>query len=301
IDRISEALASGDLSPLMAVAVVMVIVALGFKVAAAPFHLWAPDAYQGAPAPSAVLVASGSKLAAVVLFYRLLWPGMYPLSGSASDFADVRAGWQPVVLVVAVVAMALGNIAALAQRNVRRLLAYSAIAHAGVLLLALAVAGPLGAAGLYYYALTYGLAVLGAFGVIAVLERHGTCQTLDDLAGLSRRSPFLAWCLFVFVLSLAGIPPLAGFFAKFNVFVLALRLGGLGGPLGWTALLAIALSVVGLYYYLIILKYAFVVSAAGSSEPERVRPGVGAAVALVLAAVGSVLLGVMPSLVFDAF
>ncbi len=300
-DPIAEALSSAGLSPLMAIALVMVIVALGFKVAAVPFHLWAPDAYQGAPAPSAALVASGSKLAAIILFYRLLWPAMYPLSGSVDAFGDLRAGWLPVVLAVAVAAMALGNVVALAQRNVRRLLAYSAIAHAGVLLLALAVAGPLGAGGLFYYALTYGLAVLGAFGVIAALERHGACQTLDDLAGLSRRSPFLAWCLFVFVLSLAGIPPLAGFFAKFNIFVLALRLGGLGGPLGWAALLAIALSVVGLYYYLIILKYAFVVPAAGPSEPARVRPGAGMVAALALAVVGTVLLGLMPSLVLGAF
>jgi NADH-quinone oxidoreductase subunit N len=209
------------------------------------------------------------------------------------------SGWTPLVALVAAASLVIGNVGALAQGNVRRLLAYSAIAHAGALLLGVIAAGYLGPGPLFYYAATYGLATVGTFGVLAVLEATAPAQTLSDLAGLYRRSPLLAGCLAIFVLSLAGIPPLAGFFGKFAVFAAVLRLGGLGGPLGWLALLAIGLSAVALYYYLLILKQALVAAPAGNAPPSKTPPL--AAVALIVSAALLILLGVMPSLVLDLF
>lgn len=291
LSQISVQLALTGPSPLLVVALVMVLVAFGFKAAAAPFHLWAPDVYEGAPAPAAALIASASKVAGLALFVRLLWPGF----GAASGNLTGAAGWLPVVAMISAASLLLGNFAALAQGNVRRLLAYSAIAHAGALLLGVIAAGHAGPGPLFYYAATYGLATVGAFGVIAVVENSGRCQGLGDLAGLRARSPLLTGCLFVFVLSLAGIPPLAGFVGKFVVFSAALQLGG---PAGWLALLAIALSAVALYYYLMILKQALV---APAKETSPVKVPAPAAIAL-LAAAGLILLfGLWPSLLLRLF
>lgn len=293
LEAISDQLSMQGPSPLLLVALGMVLVAFGFKAAAAPFHLWAPDVYQGAPAPAAALIASASKLAGLVVFTRLLWPGLAPAAGTIAH-VPTAIGWAPIVALLAAGSLLLGNIGALAQTNVRRLLAYSAIAHAGALLLGVITAGRVGPAPLFYYAATYGIAAVGAFGVISVLEEFGPAQKLTDLAGLYKRSPLLAGCLAIFVLSLAGIPPLAGFFGKFTVFASVLRLGGLAGPVGWLALAAIALSAVALYYYLLILKQALVATPA--ADAPAVKVPVSAAVALVLAAALLVLFGVMPSL-----
>ncbi|MEO5957780.1 MAG: NADH-quinone oxidoreductase subunit N [Opitutaceae bacterium] len=294
--EIAPRLANLELSPLLVVALVMILVAFGFKSAAAPFHLWAPDVYQGAPASSAALIASASKLAGFVLFARLFSQGLAPVSGSVATSTGA-AGWLPVVAVISGVSLLLGNIGALAQSNLRRLLAYSAIAHAGALLLGVLAVGKAGFAPLFYYAATYGIATVGAFGVIAVVERTGGCQRLTDLAGLRQRSPLLAACLFVFVLSLAGIPPLAGFFGKFAVFAAALRIGGIAGPAGWLTMLAIFMSAVALYYYLLILKQALVAPATAEAKPVTVP--LTAAVALLVSAGLLVFLGLFPSLVLN--
>jgi NADH-quinone oxidoreductase subunit N len=293
---IAHTLAYQGMNPLLAVALVMVLVAFGFKAAAAPFHLWAPDAYQGAPAPSAALIASASKLAGFALFWRLLWSGLGIVAGELMPVHGLP-GWSPIVAVIAGASILLGNFAALAQNNVRRLLAYSAISHAGALMLGVIASGFSGPAPLFYYAATYGIATAGAFGVIAAIDRGGRCQSLTDLAGLHRRSPLLAACLLVFVLSLAGIPPLAGFFGKFYVFAAALKIGGLAGPAGWLAVLAIVLSAVGLYYYLLILKQALVAPPAADAPRLSVPPA--AALALVVAAVVLVVLGLLPSLLLS--
>ncbi len=285
-------------SPLLLIALVMVLVAFGFKTAAAPFHLWAPDAYQGAPTPSAALIASASKLAGLVFFYRLLWPGLGMSAGDAARL-PFTIGWVPVVALLSGASLLLGNIAALAQTNIRRLLAYSAIAHAGAMLLGVIAAGASGPAPLFYYAFTYAIAAIGAFGVIALVENAGRCENLADLAGLHRRSPLLAGCLLVFILSLAGIPPLAGFFGKFVIFAAALKLNGLGGPAGWLAVAAILLSAVALYYYLLILKQALVVRTDGPIRRITVPP---AATATLLTAAGLlVLFGLFPSVLLGLF
>ncbi len=298
LPEIARAIAVNEQSTLLMVALVMILVAFGFKAAAAPFHLWAPDVYQGAPTISAALIASASKLAGFVLFVRLLWSGLLPSAGSVATFDSVP-GWLPVVAGLAGLSLFLGNFVALAQSNVRRLLAYSAIAHAGALLLGVMAAGVAGPGPLFYYAATYGLATVGAFGVIAVVEQAGGCQSLSDLAGLHRRSPLLAACLLIFILSLAGIPPLAGFFGKFAVFAAALKVGGLGGPLGWLTLAAIFLSAIGLYYYLLILKQALVLGPA--ADRGKISVPANAGLALILAAGLIVALGLFPSVVLGLF
>ncbi len=302
LGEISRQLAVHHVTPLLVVGLVMILVAFGFKAAAAPFQLWAPDVYEGAPPASAALIASASKLAGLVLFTRLLWNGLGAVSGSVAN-AEGLPGWLPVLAVISAASMLLGNLGALAQTNVRRLLAYSAISHAGNLLLGVIAVG----AGegqrmvwpAFYYAATYGLATVGAFGVVGVIDRAnaGGCQRITDLAGLYRRSPLLAGCLAVFILSLAGIPPLAGFFGKFAVFSAALQLGGVAGPAGWLTMLAIAMSAVALYYYLIILKQALVVKPAEPVQPIAV-PTLTAVTLLVVAAL-IVVLGICPSIVLN--
>lgn len=297
LPEIARQLSVQAMSPLLLAAVLMTVVAFGFKAAAAPFHLWAPDVYQGAPPTSAALIASGSKLAGLVMFTRLLWSGVGPSAGSVATF-DVVPGWVPAVALAAVASLLIGNLGAIAQTNVRRLLAYSAIAHAGVLLLGVIVAGKFGPAALVYYAGTYGLATVGAFGVVAVLDAAGVGGSFADLAGLRQRSPLLAFCLVVFLLSLAGIPPLAGFFGKFAVFTAALKLNGLAGWAGWLSIFAIAMSAVGLYYYLLVLKNAVVIPGRPDAAPIKVP--VAAATALLLAAALLLLLGLFPSVVLRA-
>lgn len=298
LPQIAVQLSYQDMSPLLVVALVMILVAFGFKASAAPFHLWAPDVYQGAPVSSAALIASASKLAGFTLFARLLWPGMGAAAGSAST-TYLSVGWVPVVALLSAASLVIGNLGALAQTNVRRLLAYSAIAHAGALLLGVIAAGRVGPGPLYYYALTYGLATVGSFGVIGVVESAGGCRKITDLAGLHRRSPLLAICLMIFILSLAGVPPLAGFFGKFAVFAAALRMGGMAGPVGWLVFLAIAFSAVALYYYLVILKQTMVAAPAPGSGPIKVKPA--AVIALVFAAVLLVAFGLFPSLLLGLF
>jgi NADH-quinone oxidoreductase subunit N len=302
LGEISRQLSMQHLTPLLVVGLVMILVAFGFKAAAAPFQLWAPDVYEGAPPASAALIASASKLAGLVLFTRLLWNGLGAAAGSVIT-AQGLPGWLPVLAIIAGASMLLGNIGALAQGNVRRLLAYSAISHAGSLLLGVIAIGASEGQRLvwpvFYYAATYGLATVGVFGVIGVVDRAnaGGCQRLTDLAGLYRRSPLLAGCLAVFILSLAGIPPLAGFFGKFAVFAAALQLSGLDGPAGWLALLAIAMSAVGLYYYLLILKQALVVKPTAPAQP--ITTPLVTACALLLAAALIIALGINPSLMLN--
>lgn len=300
LPRIAEALSAGAGGPLLSVALVMVLVGFGFKAAAAPFHLWAPDVYQGAPASSAALVASASKLAGLTVFVRLLWPGLGAAAGGF-DASLTQAGWLTVMAVMAGASMLVGNLAALAQTNVRRLLAYSAIAHAGAMLLGVMVAGPASAGPVFYYAITYGLATVGAFGVIGAVERAGgRCQQITDLAGLHRRSPLLAGCLMMSVLSLAGVPPLAGFFGKFAVFAAALQTGGAASPVGALALAAIALSAVGLYYYLVILKQALVAPPAPEAA-FRLKVAPDVSFTLVVVAGLLLVLGLAPSVILGVF
>ena len=254
-------------SPILILAIVTTVIGFGFKLASAPFHFWAPDVYQAAPIPSAAFIASGSKVASFFIFFQLLVLGFAGAEGVASP-AHFQSGWAPVLVAVSVVSMILGNLIAITQTSLRRLLAYSAIGHAGYMLLGIIAHSPYGLSALIYYVITYALAALGAFGLLGAMESHGI-DRIADLSGLYRRAPDLALCLLVFLLSLAGIPPLSGFFGKFYIFTAALESAPHLGML-WLILLAVAMSAVSLYYYLRVLKYAFVADPHPDAAPLRI-------------------------------
>ena len=282
------------ISPLLILAIVTTVIGFGFKIAAAPFHFWAPDVYQGAPLPSAAFIASGSKVASFFIFFQLLVLGFAGAEGVAS-LHHFQSGWVPLVLAVAAVSMLLGNLVAITQSSLRRLLAYSAVAHAGYMLLAFAAHTQQSLAALLYYVATYSLATLGTFAVLQVTEAHIGNDSLADLAGLSRRAPFLSVCLAIFILSLAGIPPLSGFFAKFLLFTAVLAAGNGSALLLWLVILAIAMSAVSLFYYLRVLKKVYV-SDPPANAPPIDSPAVHKLVVGLLAA-GVVLLGFAPDLI----
>jgi NADH-quinone oxidoreductase subunit N len=297
LTQIAEKLSGQTNDPLFIVALVMTLIGFGFKIAAVPFHLWAPDAYEGAPTPSAAFIAAGSKVASFFILAKLMMVGFAGAEGSAA-LRNFSSGWIPALVIVASLSMVLGNVAAIAQSSVKRLLAYSAVAHAGYALLAVATNTPEGLSSLLYYTITYAITVLGAFGVVAVVERGTGGERFSDFAGLSRRSPALALCMMIFMLSLAGIPPLAGFFGKFYVFTNAVRFGGENLGLLWLVILAIATSAVSLYYYLQVLKQIYVVeSPSGTGALSAAMP---AKVAIILLAVGVLVLGLAPKLLLNA-
>jgi NADH-quinone oxidoreductase subunit N len=296
IKETGEVLAHAQHSPLLFIGMLMAVVGFSFKIAAAPFHLWAPDAYQGAPTPVASFVASASKIGGVALFLRLFGVG---LTGPRMDYGNslltALPAWAPALLWVAVASMLIGNITALAQRSVKRLLAYSSVAHAGYLLLGFAAGGAVAGmptTEIFYYIATYAVATCGAFGVVSIVERTKENDDLDAFRGLYQRNPLLAGLLAIFLLSLAGIPPLAGFFGKFQLFAKVL---GAGGGI-WVGMitLAIAMSAVSLYYYLQVLKRAFV-SAPEDSAPVKAKSVLSLAVLVALAAI-TVIAGVAPDL-----
>jgi NADH-quinone oxidoreductase subunit N len=258
--------APGD--PLLTIAIVMVLTGFGFKIAAAPFHMWAPEVYQGAPTESAALVASSSKVASFFALFVVFYVGLRGEAGSAA-WGNYSIGWAPLIAVVAVVSMLWGNLAAIAQTSVRRLLAYSAIGHAGYMLIALVVHSRQSLIALVYYVVTYALATVGAFGVLSALEGEKV-DNIADFRGLGKRAPDLSFCLLIFLLSLAGIPPLAGFFGKFYVFASALNTADHFGLLG-LVLLALAMSVVSFYYYLKVLKQAYVSEPATGAAAIHLR------------------------------
>jgi NADH-quinone oxidoreductase subunit N len=293
LTRIASAIHGQSLNPLLIIAIVTTVIGLGFKVAAVPFHFWAPDVYQGAPVPSAAFIASGSKVASFFIFFQVMVIGFAGVEGTAV-WLHFTPGWVSVIAVVAALSMVFGNLVAIVQSSVRRLLAYSAIAHAGYMLLALLSHTQQSLAALLYYVVTYALATLGAFGVIVVVEKRTGGDGLSDFDGLSRRAPVLSICLFIFLLSLAGIPPLAGFFGKFYLFVsvLAAAPGSVG--LLWLVILAIAMSAVSLYYYLQVLKRIYVASPpAGADE---IQAPLLSQVVIILLAGAVVLLGCAPHL-----
>ena len=314
--------------PLLAIALVMIAVGLGFKVAAVPFHLWAPDTYEGAPAPAAAFIASVSKVASFALLISISsvcmhWVESLQVAGylgrghvaftmtlPGAPLPHVAPGiitaWPLILIVLSVASMVFGNLAALAQSSVRRLLAYSAIAHAGYILLGLAFFGwtNLSAQAILYYIVTYGLTTIGAFGVVGVVERVAGSDKFDAFLGLHKRNPLLAAVMLVLFLSLAGIPPLVGFWAKFNLFAAVLTLGSGPFPVPGSlsslppdalalVALAVAFSAVSLYYYLQVLKRVYVMPAADETS-IRVHPVTLVTLLAIAAAV--VVMGCLPAL-----
>ena len=291
---ISDKLAAAPVQPLLATGIIMTLIGFAFKIAAAPFHLWAPDAYQGAPIPSAAFIASGSKVASFVVLGKIVLVGFGPVHGSSAWHA-MTAGWSPVLAVLAALSILIGNLVALAQTNVRRLLAYSAVAHAGYTLLGLVAGSRDGFSATLFYAAVYAITLVGAFGVVAVVRGETGGDDLKNFSGLAARAPLLAGCMVVFMLSLAGIPPLAGFFGKFYLFSAALRAGGNYG-LFWLIGLGLFGSFVSLYYYLIVLKAIFVdqPSLEASSPPDRSSSDLLQRITVTVLAAAILLLGLMP-------
>ncbi len=291
---ISSKLAIAPTQPLLATGIVMTLVGFAFKIAAAPFHLWAPDAYQGAPIPSAAFIASGSKVASFVVLGKIVLVGFGPIHGNAGWHAMV-AGWSALLAVLAALSILIGNLVALAQSNVRRLLAYSAVAHAGYTLLGLIAGSRDGFSATLFYVTVYAVTLVGAFGVVAVVRSETGGDDLKNFSGLADRSPLLAGCMAVFMLSLAGIPPLAGFFGKFYLFSAALRAGGNYGLL-WLVALALFGSFVSLYYYLIVLKSIFVDAPSLPTAPSPVHssPDLLQRITVAILAAGILFLGLMP-------
>jgi NADH-quinone oxidoreductase subunit N len=264
ISEVFKAIGTGQINKqVMVLGIVFIVAGLGFKLGAVPFHMWVPDVYQGAPTAVTLLIGGAPKLAAFAITIRLLVEGML---GLAVD-------WQQMLVVLSVGSMALGNIVAIAQTNLKRMLAYSSIAQMGFMLLGLCsgvVYGNTVSAGNSYassmfYIVTYVLTTLGSFGMVMLLSRQGfEAEQIDDLKGLAKRSPWFALVMTIFMLSLAGLPPTVGFYAKLSVLQ-SLVSTNVDGYL-WLAIGAVVLSLVGAYYYLRVIKVMYF------DEPADAQP-----------------------------
>lgn len=288
---IAEAIGGAGGDPVLLAAIAFILVGFGFKVAAVPFHLWAPDVYQTAPAPVAGFIASASKVAGFFIAAKFMLIGLGAAAGNA-DWGGFAAGWAPLLAIVAALSMLVGNIGALAQRSVARIMAFSGVGHSGFVLAALAAAQTEALRAVLFYSLIYGLANLAAFGVIGQVRRcHGNDQ-MEAFAGLGRSSPIAAGALALALLSLAGLPPLVGFFGKFQLFAATLSGGIDPAARLWLVGLALFMSAVSLYYYLRILKTVFFAEPT-SAEPTTQRDIPAQAVFIACGAL-LILLGLFP-------
>ncbi len=281
LELISQKLAAGGGNErlLILAGTGLLTVGFGFKIAAVPFHLWTPDVYEGSPTSITALMAVGVKAAAFAAFARVFSHALGPL----------LPDWQVVLWVLAALTMTVGNVVALLQQNIKRMLAYSSIAHAGYLLVGLVSVRDGGGAALLFYLLAYTLMNLGAFAVVIAVGRLGEPnEQLDDYAGLGFRYPLLGLAMTVFMLSLAGIPPLVGFAGKFYLFSAAVRAGFVG-----LAVIAVLNSVVSMYYYAGVLVRMFMTEGTVVIDAPATRPYLVAT--LLIAITGTVLLGVFPS------
>ncbi|MEI6084171.1 MAG: NADH-quinone oxidoreductase subunit N [Verrucomicrobiota bacterium] len=265
--EIAAAVHGSERSPLLVVALLFTLVGFGFKVAVVPFHLWAPDAYEGAPTPVTAFIATGSKVASFFVLVKILFIAFAGMKGAA-NWGALGSGWTMLLAVMGAASMILGNVVAILQRNVKRLLAYSSIAHAGYILIGLVAATETGATAVLFYVIVYALTNLGAFGVVTALATRAGGDDLDNFNGMGRRAPFLSLLMLIFVLSLAGIPPLGGFFGKFYLFAAAVQHDSVNFGLLWLVILGILMSAVSLYYYLIVLKHFYILDPKDSTRVE---------------------------------
>lgn len=257
-------------------ALVLVLVGFSFKVAAVPFHFWTPDVYEGAPTPITAFISTASKAAGFAVLVRVV----------LAVFPAVEPYWSSVLAAIAAVTMTLGNLLALAQKNIKRLLAYSSIAHAGYALIGIVAMSEFGAASMVFYLIAYAVTNLAAFTVVILFARSAGSEEIADYAGLSRRSPGLALALLVALLSLAGMPPLAGFVAKFYVFAAAVRSDWI-----WLAFVGVLNAIIGLYYYMTILKVVYLYRSDDEDKPIAVPRPYGLALLTCLLAI--VVIGVL--------
>jgi NADH-quinone oxidoreductase subunit N len=274
--NIADTVNSGQVDYLpLTFGVVFLVAGLAFKLGAVPFHMWVPDVYQGAPTAITLVLAAAPKLAAFAITLRILVIG----------FVDLAADWQPMLLILAVLSLAIGNLTAIMQTNFKRMLAYSTISHMGFILLGLAsgsldgdIQADTSAYGsALFYVLTYVLTTLASFGLIMLLSRDGfECESIDDLKGLNRRSPWLAAMMLILMCSLAGLPPLVGFDAK-----LLILQGLLQSDRLWLAVVAVFFSLIGAFYYLRIIKVIYFDEPAENSTLAPAKPFVPRALLLV--------------------
>ncbi|WP_193771477.1 NADH-quinone oxidoreductase subunit N, partial [Candidatus Magnetaquicoccus inordinatus] len=229
-------------SPVLLLGAALVIIGISFKVAAAPFHMWAPDVYEGAPTTVTAFIAVMPKVAAFTIFFRVL--------GEA--FSSLQMHWAPMIQLLAVLSLAVGSLGAIAQTNIKRLLAYSSIGHVGFLLIGLTTGNHLGQQSVVFYLVTYLFMSFGVFCVLLVLNRQGIGDQISDYAGLAKKRPLLAFTMSMFMFSMAGIPPLAGFIAKLYVLMAAVKAGLLT-----LAVISVIFAAIGAFYYLRIVKIIY--------------------------------------------
>jgi NADH-quinone oxidoreductase subunit N len=256
-DRLASAL--GDpthASPGLVVGIVFIVAGLAFKISAVPFHMWTPDVYEGAPTPITALLGTAPKVAGIALLVRAM----------ATPFGHLLAQWQQLIVLVSIASMILGALAAIGQHNIKRLMAYSSIGHVGYMLIGLAAGTAVGIRGVLIYLIVYVFMNLGTFACILAMRRRGRMlEGINDLAGLSRTDPALALAFAIFMFSMAGIPPLAGFWGKYFIFAAAVNSG-----LWVLAVIGVLTSVVGAFYYIRIVKVMYFDAAGEAFDP---RPG----------------------------
>jgi NADH-quinone oxidoreductase subunit N len=278
----AAAFAGQEHDPRLVLAVILVVAGMGFKIAAVPFHMWAPDVYEGAPTPITAFLSVGSKAASFAMLLRLFLEGMPSMS----------TDWRLLFEVLAIVTMTVGNLAALTQTNLKRMLAYSSIAHAGYLLIGIVAGTPRGVTAMLIYLFVYSFMQLGAFAVIIVMRRTDVVgDELKDFSGLHFRHPFAAFAMLLFMLSLGGIPPTAGFMGKFWLFSAAID-----AHYYWLALIGVLNSAISLYYYLRLVVFMYLKKETSGSEPTA-SPAL--AFTLALAVVATLALGVYPRMLFE--
>ncbi len=289
---IASAPAAATSQPIFIIGMLLILAALAFKIAAVPFHMWAPDAYEGAPSPVTAFMAAGVKAAGFAVLMRL-----FGTAFGRVDLAFGASGWAQILAVLAVVTMTFGNLAALRQENIKRMLAYSSISHAGYLLLGVVASASLGASArsaVIFYLIAYTFTTVGAFGVVSWLSsRNDERLQLDGWAGLASRHPAAAIAMTIFMLSLGGIPPTGGFFAKLYLFRVVLE----KSDLTWLVIVAVLNSVVSAYYYLRVVTAMYFREVGREPRPIRSVP---MSAALVIACLGTLALGLLPGWLFTA-
>lgn len=283
LTRVAYALEHGAArGTLAAFGLVFVVAGIAFKLGAAPFHMWIPDVYHGAATPTTILIGAAPKLAAFVFVMRLLANGLQGLT----------ADWQQMLVFLAVASIAVGNIVAIAQANLKRMLAYSTIAHMGFLILGLIAGNDNGYSSALFYVIAYTIMTLGSFGMILLLSRAGfEAENIDDFKGLNQKSKWYAFVMLVLMFSLAGLPPTAGFFAKLAVLQAVLEAG-----YTWLVVVAVLLSVVGAFYYLRIVKVMYMDDPVGEITIER---RIGTRWVLSAMGIATLVLGVLPAPLMD--
>jgi NADH-quinone oxidoreductase subunit N len=268
----------GTSSKVLVFGIAFLVIGIGFKLGAVPFHMWVPDIYEGAPTPVALFLSSAPKIAAFAMAVRLLADGM----------GSLHQDWQGMLVVLAVLSMGLGNLLAIAQSNIKRMLAYSTISHVGFLLLGLLAGSGQGYASAMFYAIVYALMAAGAFGILTILSREGfDADRLDDLKGLYDRDPWYAAMMAIVMFSMAGVPPTVGFMAKLLVLEAVVRI-----DLLWLALVAVAFSIVGAFYYLRVVKLMYFDKPATDSP---ILTSGGVRVAMTVNGLAVLLLGIFPA------